>query len=285
MTTSNSQCVPLPEWPARAAESHKGDFGRALIVGGNRDMSGAVALAGKAALRGGAGLVTLAVPRGCQTIVAGHEPSYMTRGLPEDEAGRMSVEAAGVVMDQAAACTALALGPGLGRSEALNSLVWQIYEQATLPMVVDADGLNALSENRDLLGRSGGPRILTPHPGEFSRLVPEEGNKIEQAVELACAAGVVVVLKGHRTLVTDGAHRYFNTTGNPGMATGGMGDVLTGLIVALLCQGFEAFAAARLAVNLHGRAGDLAAGHLGEVSLIAADLLDYLPAAIRSHQR
>jgi NAD(P)H-hydrate epimerase len=170
----------------------------------------------------------------------------------------------------------------LGRSFDLDQLVLRLYQEIDKPMVFDADALNALAAEPEVLVHPGGPRVLTPHPGEFARLI---GRKLEldvrndAAVELAARCGIVVVLKGHHTLTTDGGHRALNTTGNPGMATGGCGDVLTGLITALICQHLDLFDAARLGVHLHGLAGDLAAEDLGEVSLIAGDLIQYLPEA------
>jgi len=273
---------PLPQLPLRPAEAHKGDFGLALVVGGSRGMAGAVALAGMGALRGGAGLVRLAVPAVCLETVAGFEPSYMTVPLAADDAGKISGEVPGVLEESIEAATAIAVGPGIGSSSALDRLVAQLYTTVAKPMVVDADGLNALASQRDVLGAVAGPRVLTPHPGEFARLVGKrlEGDAREAAaVDMAGQYGIIVVLKGHRTLVTDGERRYHNTTGNPGMATGGSGDVLTGLLTALLCQNLEPFAAAQLAVHLHGLAGDLAAAELGQESLIASDLVRFLPRA------
>ncbi len=275
----------LPRLPARKAESHKGDFGHTLIVGGSRGMAGAVAMAGVAALRSGAGLVRLAVPEVCQDIVAAIEPSYMTAGLPADEAGRFASEALGDVLSLAVEATAMAVGPGMGRSPELDALVGRLYCELAIPVVFDADALNALAEAPDVLAKPGGPRIITPHPGEFARLVGGKVSSVEerceQAVELAARCGIVVVLKGHETLVTDGEAQSLNATGNPGMATGGSGDVLTGVITALVCQGLAPLDAARLGVYVHGLAGDLAAAELGQVSLMGSDLLQYLPMAFQ----
>jgi ADP-dependent NAD(P)H-hydrate dehydratase len=280
MTTANNE---LPRLPPRRPDAHKGDFGLALIVGGSRGMAGAAALAGMAALRGGAGLVRLAVPDVILDTVAGFEPSYMTVPLPSDDEGHIGLVAFDRIAELAEKATVVACGPGLGRSLALDQLVVRLYQEIAKPMVFDADALNALAGEPESLAHPGGPRIVTPHPGEFARLV---GRKLEgelrndAAVQLAARCGIVVVLKGHRTLVTDGARRAVNTTGNPGLATGGTGDVLTGLITALACQHLEAFDAARLGVYLHGLAGDLAAAELGEASLVASDLPHYLPKAI-----
>jgi NAD(P)H-hydrate epimerase len=284
---SNQQQPPaaLPCLPPRDAHSHKRDFGLALLVGGSRGMSGAIALAGMAALRGGAGLVKLAIPDACLETVASFEPSYMTVPLPADGEGRLLVAAKDRVSELAAGAAALACGPGLGRSPQLNDLVWWMYEGLPHAIVFDADALYALAQHRERLGEPRGPRILTPHAGEFGRLLGRDLDTREAlevaAVEKARQWNSVVVLKGHESLTTDGTSLFHNTTGNPGMATGGSGDVLTGLIVALLCQGLPPLQATRLAVHIHGLAGDLAAAELGEVSLIASDLVRFLPQAFR----
>jgi NAD(P)H-hydrate epimerase len=275
----------MPRLPPRAADAHKGTFGTALIVGGSRGMTGAVTIAGMAALRGGAGLVRLAVAAGCLDVVAGFEPSYMTAALPEDNTGRISARAYARIVKLAESATVVACGPGLGRSPGLEQLVVRLYREMAKPMVIDADALNALSKHPDALANSGGSRILTPHPGEFARLI---GKKLDgqareaAAVELAGRCGLVVVLKGHRTLITDGVRQSHNSTGNPGMATGGSGDALTGLVTALACQGLPTYEAARLGVHLHGLAGDLAAAELGQVSMIASDLIRFLPKAFQA---
>lgn len=279
---------PLPQLPPRLPDSHKGDFGSALLIGGSRGMAGAVAMSGMAALRGGAGLVRLAVPLVCQDVVAAFEPSYMTLGLPADAAGRINLAGRDLLAEQLEKATAIGCGPGLGRSAELDELVEWLYCEAKSPGVFDADALNALATRPEALRHPGGPRILTPHPGEFQRLIgaatrlPRDDLE-RQAVRLAAEAGVVVLLKGHRTLVTDGQQQAHNVTGNPGMATGGAGDILTGLATALLCQRMAPFDAARLAAHLHGLAGDLAAQEQGQISLIASDLLRWLPAAFQTY--
>ena len=279
--------APLPQLPRRAEDAHKGDFGLALIVGGSRGMSGAVALAGMAALRGGAGLVRLAVPDVCLDTVAGVEPSYMTAGLPADDDGRLVDRAYDKIAELAEVATVVACGPGLGRSDELDRLVGRLYRGLSKPMVFDADALSALATQPDLLHNPPAARILTPHPGEFTRLIGKRLNGLQResaAVELATRCGVVVVLKGHRTFVTDGQRQTKNTTGNPALATGGSGDVLTGLITALACQGLEPIDAARLGVYIHGLSGDLAAAELGEVSTIASDLVQFLPDAFEQYR-
>jgi ADP-dependent NAD(P)H-hydrate dehydratase len=276
---------PLPRLPERSVDSHKGSFGSALVVAGSVGMTGAAVLAGTAALRGGAGVVRLAVPDDCLPIVACHEPSYMTVPLPADEEGRIALSALARIVEWAENATVVALGPGLGRSAALEDLVGTLYQELPRPMIVDADGLNALAAEPEVLARPGGPRILTPHPGEFARLTgrrPEPEDRCALTLEMAHLWGAVVVLKGHRTCISDGRQIVVNTTGNPGMATAGAGDVLTGLIAALACQGLTPFNAARLGVYLHGLAGDLAAREIGQTCLIASDLLRYLPAAFNA---
>jgi ADP-dependent NAD(P)H-hydrate dehydratase len=273
----------LPVLPQRDPGAHKGNYGLALIVGSSRGMSGAAALAGMAALRGGAGLVRLAVPDVCLPTVAAFEPSYMTVPLASDRRGRISLDALPQILEHAGQATALALGPGVGRSLGLDSLVARLYATLSLPLVLDADGLNALAARMDEGITPAGPRVLTPHPGEFERLAGfkprSEDERVEAAARLASRLGAVVVLKGHRTVVSDGQRTILNTTGNPGMATGGSGDVLTGLIAALICQNLSPFEAAHLGVHLHGLAGDIAAESLGHESLTALDLVTHLPAA------
>lgn len=273
----------LPVLPQREPGAHKGNFGLALVVGGSRGMSGAVALAGMAALRGGAGLVRLAVPDVCLDTVAGYEPSYMTVPLACDRRGRISLDALPQILEHAEQATVLAFGPGVGRSLGLDALVARLYGELPLPMVLDADGLNALAVRMNKEVSPAGPRILTPHPGEFERLAghkpQSEEERIEAAGELASRLDAVIVLKGHRTVVSDGQKTVVNTTGNPGMATGGSGDVLTGLIASLVCQNLSPFESAQLGVYLHGLAGDIAAESLGHESLTAGGLVSFLPTA------
>ncbi len=274
----------LPALAPRPADGNKGSFGKVLVVAGNRGMSGAAVLCASAALRGGAGLVYLAVPEGIQPIVASANPCYLTAGLPQDGEGRLA--AAAPLAGLAHGKDVIAFGPGLGRSPAITDQLLALVGGVRLPLVIDADGLNALAGRTEALRGRPAPLVLTPHPGEFARLVgttiPEvQARRQESAVRFAAAHQLVLVLKGQGTVVTDGRRVYTNTTGNPGMATGGTGDVLTGLIAALLGQGLEAFAAAQLGVYLHGRAGDLARDEVGEVSLVASDLLAHLPRAFR----
>ena len=278
--------VLLPQLPKRAADSHKGDYGRALLIGGSRGMAGAIALAGMACLRSGAGLVKLAVPDCCLNVVATFEPSYMTTPLACDEDGRIGIAAKNTIGKLAEDATCIACGPGVGRSLALTQLVAWLYRTVQKPIVFDADSLFALAEVPEELSRqAAGPRILTPHPGEFSRLsgtsASHRDEQIHAAKEMAARHGVIILLKGQRTFITDGTREAYNTTGNPGMATGGCGDVLTGVITALVCQKLSPFDAAVLGAHVHGLAGDLAAAELGQVSMIASDLIRFLPQAFQ----
>ncbi len=274
----------------RDPDSHKGDYGRLLFVGGCRNMSGAIAMSASAVLRSGAGLVTVATSLSAQPIVAGYNPCYMTAGLPEDSQGVMKLN-----MDQLDEAVGgldkfdvLAMGPGMGQSAAATALMDEIYQRFEGPMVIDADGLNNLSSLED----AAGPRVLTPHPGELRRLLSmlerncsdQREDQQRQGRQLAADYQVTLLLKGSETLVTDGVDAYYNSTGNPGMATAGCGDVLTGVIAALLAQQFDPLPAALLGAYLHGLAGDLAVEDIGEISLIATDLIEYLPVAFQQYQ-
>ena len=278
----------VPKLPPRPVEGHKGTFGRVLVIAGSRGMTGAAVLCGSAALRGGAGLVQMAVPGEVLPTVAAGNPCYLTSAFPQDMRGRLSAAAADDLVDVAATWSDIvAVGPGLGLSEAIPRLMAALFQRANKPLVVDADGLNALVRlPAQEWGARRHPIVLTPHPGEFGRLCDQPADAVrdrreELATAYAADRQVILVLKGHRTVVTDGNRLYRNDTGNPGMATGGTGDVLTGLIAALIGQRLDPFDAAVLGVRVHGRAGDLAAKDLGQTALIATDLLAYLPAALQ----
>ncbi len=278
---------PLPLLPSRAADSHKGSYGRVLIIGGSRGMSGAAALAGMAALRSGAGLVRLAVAESCLDTVAAFDPCYMTVPLPDDSEGRLAVDSVADLEPILDWATTVAIGPGLSRSAQLDHLVVELYRHAVQPLVVDADALNALASQGIDLSKHAAPRILTPHPGEMARLIDSNIDQVQAARKdvaqaFAKAHDVILVLKGHATVIASRDQLAINATGNPGMATGGTGDVLTGITVAITAQGLAPFDAARLAAHVHGLAGDLQAARLGEVSLIARDLIDGLPQAFQS---
>lgn len=275
----------LPAAPPRDDDSHKGTYGRVLVVGGSRGMAGAASLTGVAALRGGAGLVYLAVPQGVASTVSAIEPSYLVPPLPEDADGRAIADPREEPLSSLLeGKDSLAVGPGLGQSRQVSKLVTRLYETFPGPAVFDADALNALAKSPRALAGPGGPRILTPHPGEFARLIGSDtaaiqGDRETLAAKFAADYGLVLLLKGHRTIITDGRRLAVNETGNSGMATGGTGDVLTGLIAALLAQKMEPFDAAQFGAYLHGLAGDLAAQELSKPGLIASDLAWYLTQA------
>ena len=292
--TEVQRITDVPRLAARSADGHKGDFGRVLVTGGSRGMIGAPALAAEGALRGGAGLVTFAAPETIQLAVAILCPCATSVPLACGPEGALAPEAVHQMLAAAGPCDAVALGPGLDVGRTQQDMVRCALEQIR-PLVLDADGLNNLARIEGWPALRRCPLILTPHPGEFARLRARTIGEIQSDREAAAVAAarqwaaagaqdagpLVCVLKGAGTVVTDGRKVYVNDTGNPGMATGGTGDVLTGLTVALLAQGLDALDAAVLAVRAHGRAGDLAAERLGQVSLTAADLLDHLPAAMQ----
>lgn len=276
----------LPRMPRRPADSHKGRFGTILVIAGSRGMAGAAALTGASALRSGAGLVRVACPAEVQPTVASFEPSYMTYPLPDDGEGMIRFQAALPALERLAAqADVIAVGPGLGQSDDVRSLVHWLIGSCDRPLVLDADALNVLAADATILEGVSRPVVLTPHPGEFARLagidVAEvQGDRVARAARLAAAAGpLVVVLKGSGTVVTDGRRAYVNRTGNPGMATGGAGDSLTGVIAALIGQKLPAFEAAQLGVYLHGLAGDIARDQNGTIGMIAGDIVDAIPDA------
>ena len=271
--------------PARAADSHKGDFGRILIVAGSFGKTGAAHLAATGALRSGAGLVTIATPRSCVPIVAAMGAEYMTEPLEETSGGAIDYAATDRVLDMQA--DVIAIGPGLGQDPSTAAFVQAIVERAGVPLVLDADALNAFSgDGERLMGRDGVDMIITPHPGEMARLLNTsieavQHDRLQHASEFAATHRLHVVLKGHRTVIAGPDNRAFiNLTGNAGMATGGTGDLLTGMIAAWFAQLLDAEAACKLAVYLHGTAGDLAEADEGEVALTAGTMADRLGDAI-----
>jgi len=272
----------IPKLKPRAVNAHKGDFGKVCIVAGSVGMGGAAALAGRAALRAGAGLVRVAVPKTVLPVVASIEPSFTTIGLAEDSVGRISAKAINTILNTVSENDALAFGPGIGVSGALRSVLEALIKQERLRLVIDADGLNNLSKIKNWPDKLKANVVLTPHPGEMEKLwkglfrgqLPPD--RRDQAAQLAQRSGTIVVLKGAGTVVTDGQKVYINKTGNPGMATSASGDVLTGVIAALIGQGLSNFDAAVLAVYIHGLAGDIAAERIGQVSLIATDIIQAL---------
>ena len=280
----------LPALPPRNADTHKGEYGRAFIIAGSVGMTGAACLAGQACLRSGAGLVTVGTPAGLNPILEAKMTSVMTKPLAETGRGTLSREALTDILAFMENVDVVAIGPGIGRNEQTADLVEQVIKKSKCPLIIDADGLNNLSERLEVFEYAKGRAIISPHPGEMSRLIKKpiehiQKNRSVVAAELALKYGLVVILKGHKTVVTDGEPVYINTTGNPGMATAGSGDVLCGVVTALVAQGVERFSASCLAVHIHGLAGDLAAKKTGEISLMAEDILEYLSQAFLKYQK
>lgn len=280
----------VPKLKPRPTDGHKGTFGKVCIVAGSVGMSGAAALTGRAALRCGAGLVRIATARSALPTVAALEPCYTTIPLAEDSAGRISAQAIHAILDAVDENDAVAVGPGMGTSPGLRLVVEALVRQEGLRLLVDGDGLNNLSKLPGWPRQRKADVILTPHVGEmqrlWSRLFRENmpGDRQEAAGRMARSTGSIIALKGAGTVVTDGHRVYINNTGNPGMGTAGSGDVLTGIILALMGQGLGSFEATVLGVYLHGVAGDIAAERWGQISLMATDIIDTLSEAFqKSH--
>ncbi len=274
----------------RHCATNKGDYGHVFILAGSMGFTGAAVLCAQSAMRTGAGLVTLGIPKSLNTIVARRILEVMTRPLPETPQRTLSMKGYSEIAKFAKKTDVLAVGPGLSRNISTRRLIRKVISNIDTPMVIDADGLNALTGYLDILRkayRAGRIAILTPHPGEFSRLINKsvdyvQKNRQSLAKSFAHFYNVVLVLKGHRTLVAEPQGGvYFNKTGNPGMATAGTGDVLTGMIAALLGQGYDGFNAAKFAVQLHGLAGDLAAKEKTQAGMIASDIIEQIPDAIK----
>jgi len=276
----------------RPAESNKGSYGHVLVVGGSRGKAGAAAMAGISVLRAGAGLSTVATAESVLSTVAGFHPELMTEPLPETDAGTISTDAQDRIEGLAKGKSVLAIGPGISRDPQTSELVRRLVAKVHAPMVVDADGLNAFEGRTKELNGKGRTLVITPHPGEMARLaglsIPDvQKDRLGVARKFAREHELIVVLKGHRTLVVrpDG-EAWVNTTGNPGMATGGTGDILTGITAGMIAQHTkDAFAAVLAAVHLHGLAGDVMRESVGEHSLVATDLLQGLPEAFRRTQK
>jgi ADP-dependent NAD(P)H-hydrate dehydratase / NAD(P)H-hydrate epimerase len=275
----------------RPAESNKGNYGHVLVVGGSLGKAGAAAMAGMAVLRAGAGLSTVATAKSALGTVAGFHPELMTEPLLETDAGAISTKAQDRIEELAKGKTVLAIGPGISRDPQTAELVRSLVARLRLPAVLDADGLNAFEGRAGELKGAGRTLVITPHPGEMARLAgctiaDVQKDRVGMARKFAREHGLIVVLKGHRTLVVqpDG-EAWVNTTGNPGMATGGTGDILTGMVAGMIAQhSASAFLAVLAAVHLHGLAGDVMREKVGEHSLVATDLLQGLPEAFRQTQ-
>jgi len=277
----------LPSFKKRKRDAHKGTYGHIFIISGSLGKTGAASMAARAALKMGAGLVTVGTPASCLPIVARSMAELMTEPLAETKEKTISAEALPRAMNLIRGKDALLVGPGISTQESTCEFLWKLIPKIKLPVVIDADGLNILSLKPELLSKLPRPAILTPHPGEFARLIGSSiAEVLEKKLELVPSFtqkyGVYLVLKGYRTLVADPEGRIFiNPTGNPGMATGGSGDVLSGMIASLLMQLKDPLQAAIAAVYVHGLSGDLAAQKIGEKALIAGDLIRFLPQALK----
>ena len=267
--------------PDRLPESHKGDYGKLLLLCGSVGYTGAAALAAMAALRTGAGLVYLGVPASIYEIEAGRLLEPVVFPL-DDEDGTYAASAANKVAGMLERMDAVLIGPGIGKSEGANCILATVLKEFSGPVVVDADGITLLSEHKNLVRGRNGQTILTPHAGEFERLFGASNYcRMDAAKELACDMHAVVLLKGHRTIITDGGICYENHTGNPGMAVGGSGDVLAGIITALLGFRLPALEAAACGAWLHGASGDLCAEKIGQYGMLPSDLIQVLPRLLK----
>ena len=276
----NRQSV-LSILPERDPFGHKGSFGKVLLLCGSRGFTGAAYLAAMGALRSGAGLVYLGVPESIYAIEAVKLNEPVVFPLPDKE-GKLSAEAIPQILNRLPAMDAILIGCGLGISEGTLAVVKAVLETAVCPVVLDADGINVLSGHMDILRGRQYPTILTPHDGEFRRVGGSVGDdRMASAGAFASEFGCVLLLKGHRTCITDGQTGYVNGTGNPGMAVGGSGDVLAGILTGLLGQGIEPLKAAACAAWLHGAAGDLCASELGQYAMLPTDMLSALPRLLK----
>lgn len=274
-------------FPKRRADSEKRDFGHALIIAGSSGYTGAAYLTSQAAMRSGSGLVTLAIGKSLHGILAKKLTEVMVKPFPETKEGSLSLKAEKPILRFARKCDSFAIGPGLSRNKETARLVRRLVAKLTGPVVIDADGINAFSGHAGDLNNACGDLIFTPHAGELSRLTGKSADEIRKnrkdiALKVAREYNIVLVLKGHRTVVADPDGKlYINKTGNSGMASGGVGDVLTGIIAGFLAQGADGFNAAVLGAYFHGFAGDLALKEKGPLGLIATDLLEKLPEVLK----
>lgn len=263
--------------PDRMETAHKGDFGRVLLLCGSRGFTGAAALAALGALRSGAGLVYLGVPESIYTIEAVKLTEPIVFPLPEED-GKLSTAALRQILVMLPKMDAVLVGPGLGQSEGVLAVVRTALEEFAGPVVVDADGINVLSTHMDILRERRYPTVLTPHAGEYARIGGDlQADRVSSAVQFAQENNCILLLKGHGTVITDGVTTYVNPTGNPGMAVGGSGDVLSGILVSLLGQGLDPLQAAACGAWLHGAAGDICADKIGQYGMLPSDMLEVLP--------
>lgn len=267
--------------PDRDPWGHKGSFGKILLLCGSEGYTGAAYFAAMGALRCGAGLVFLGVPRSIYAIEAVKLNEPVIFPLPEGD-GKLSRAAIPEILARLPQMDAVLMGPGLGQWEGTLAVVKAVLENARCPVVLDADGINVLSAHKDILRGRPYPTVLTPHDGEFARLGGLlSRDRMAAAAELSRDLGCIVLLKGHETWITDGTTHYRNRTGNPGMAVGGSGDVLAGILAALMGQGIAPLEAAACGAWIHGAAGDLAAGELGQYGMMPTDLLERIPRLLK----
>ena len=267
--------------PDRDPFAHKGKFGKILLLCGSEGYTGAAALASMGALRSGAGLVFLGVPRSIYAIEAVKLTEPVIFPLPDDD-GKLSSDAVPEILERLPKMDAVLLGPGLGQSQGVLEVIKTVLEKASCPVVLDADGINVVAKHRDILRGRTAPTILTPHDGEFARLGGVIGeDRVATAEQMARELGCIMLLKGHRTVITDGSATYINHTGNPGMAVGGSGDVLSGIIVSFLGQGIAPLEAAACGAWVHGAAGDLCASQMGQYGMLPTDMLNILPRLLK----
>lgn len=267
--------------PKRRKQSHKGDYGKVLLLCGSRGYTGAAALAAMGALRTGSGLVFLGVPESVYPVLATKVTEPVVFPLP-DEGGMLSCSACPLLLERLKSMDAVLIGPGIGQSQGTLAAVLTVLQNFEGTVVLDADGINVLAEHKDILRGRKAPTILTPHEGEYRRFAGAMcTNRMAAAKNMAKDLGVIVVLKGHRTLITDGTTCFVNCTGNPGMAVGGSGDVLAGIIVSLLGRGLDPLNAASCGAWLHGAAGDICAEIIGQNGMLPSDMLHVLPRLIK----
>ena len=271
----------LEFFPPRYNNSHKGNYGKALLLCGSKGYTGAAAFAAMGALRVGAGLVYLAVPECIYAIEAVKLNEPIVQSLPDND-GKYAPEAIPQLREMMLGKDVVLIGPGIGQSTGTADVVCTVLKNFDGPVILDADGINVMRDHIDVLRERTYPTIITPHDGEFARIGGKLiENRVEAAAELARDLGVIVLLKGHRTVITDGKACYINMTGNPGMATGGSGDVLAGMITGILGQGVAPLLAAACGAWLHGAAGDICEAQLGQYGMLPSDMLDVLPRLLK----
>ncbi len=267
--------------------SNKGDYGHVFVLAGSPGLTGAAYLCAQAAILSGSGLVTAGISKSLNCILASKFIEVMTKPLPETKKQSLSLSASDEILSFSKKADVLAIGPGLSQNPETQRLIQRLILNIDKPIVLDADGINAISKDVKILNKRKSDTVITPHPGEMARLIKKDKdfiqkNRIKVAKDFARDFGVVCVLKGYKTVVANPkGDFYINNSGNPGMATAGAGDVLTGIIASLIGQNITPFGASRLGVYIHGLSGDLAKKEKGEISLIASDLLEYLPFAFK----